>query len=422
MQLNLYRRHSTHCSGGRSLHETTYEGDETRLGWKSCDCPIYASGTVNRIFKRKNTERILWDEAKGVATAWETAGSWDGEVPQVVIAPEPSVDRITIERAVKAHLAEHAGVSAPNTQRKIRTILKKLTEYSESKGFVMLDQWGPIDVREFRASWAVSPLTASKNMTVVKSFFEFTVSNEWLSRSPAKLVKGVRGKGDGSNTERIPFSDDELKRMFEACDTQYGKRSIKWSREIHHQPATGVTANYKYKWSGQDLADFIAVSVYTGLRISDLATFRSERMLDTGECHIRTTKNGRKVYTWIPEWLQEQIRARAREHGSLIFGAHATSDVNVITDLWRRKLKRLWALCGPWPETPTPHRFRHTFARILLQKPNVTVRDVAELMGDTEEMIKRHYSAWVSERQERLTSVLKEAFEDKPRPRLVAIG
>ena len=51
----------------------------------------------------------------------------------------------------------------------------------------------------------------------------------------------------------------------------------------------------------------------------------------------------------------------------------------VITDIWRRKLKCLGNLCGPWKEELTPHRFRHTFARILLQKPGVTVRDVAEL-------------------------------------------
>jgi integrase len=78
--------------------------------------------------------------------------------------------------------------------------------------------------------------------------------------------------------------------------------------------------NYRYKWDGQDLADFISVSVYTGLRISDVCTFRVDRLKLTGECHIRTTKNGRKVYTWVPEWLQQRIRARAKEDGPLIFG------------------------------------------------------------------------------------------------------
>ena len=130
----------------------------------------------------------------------------------------------------------------------------------------------------------------------------------------------------------------------------------------------------------------------------------------------------KKVYTWIPSWLQQRIRERSEKHGPFIFGTHTTTDMSVVTDVWRRKLLRLWSLCGPWPEKPSPHRFRHTFARILLQKANVTVRDVAELLGNTEEIVRKHYTAWVPERQARLTKVLQEAFEDKPMPKLVVLG
>jgi integrase/recombinase XerD len=418
MALNLYRRHSSHCIGGRPLHAMTYESDETRRGFKKCSCPIYASGTLNRQFKRKNTERDQWLEAKAVAAVWEDAG-WGGEV----VLPAPAVPpvqlmppQITIERAIKAYLAEHAEVSAINTQMKYRLILKKFSDYSEFKGYTVLAQWGPIDVREFRASWGVSPLTASKNMTVVKAFFEFAVNNEWVTRNPARLVKEVRGRADGTTKERIAFTDDELKRMFKACEESYGKTPVKWSRTTHHHPAVNEMANYRYRWTGQDLADFISVSLYTGLRISDVCTFHISRLRPDGECHIRTTKNGRKVYTWLPEWLQARLRARAEKYGPLIFGEHTTKDLNVVTDIWRRKLKRLWDLCGPWPEKPTPHRFRHTFARILLQRGGVTVRDVAELLGDSENTVRKHYAAWVPERQARLTKVLKEAFDDKPRP------
>ena len=56
-----------------------------------------------------------------------------------------------------------------------------------------------------------------------------------------------------------------------------------------------------------------------------------------------------------------------------------------------------------------------------VQRPGVTVRDVAELLGDTEEMVRRHYAAWVSERQERLTGVLKEAFREKPKLKLMVM-
>ncbi len=63
--------------GGRALHEMTYEADELRRTWKQCSCPIYASGTLNGQFKRKNTERTAWvipkkakdDESDALTTA-----------------------------------------------------------------------------------------------------------------------------------------------------------------------------------------------------------------------------------------------------------------------------------------------------------------------------------------------------------------
>jgi integrase len=362
-----------------------------------------------------------------VVYLWETAGEWDGGRHPSVPEPLPSsvsepLKGIPIDRAAEAFLAAHRECSAPNTYKKYSVIIKKLKQHSALKGYVMISQWTPIDVWEFRQSWTVGLLTAIKDLSVVKAFFEFALSNEWINRNPARLVRNPRGRaGDNPRSkERTPCSDEELQRMFDACDRLYGKHALRWSRKAHYLPAEpSETVNYRYKWDGQDLADFISVSVYTGLRISDVCTFRTDRVLPSGECHVRTAENGRKVFTWIPQWLQKRIRARGAEHVPLIFGQHSTSDMNVVTDVWRRKLKRLWNLCGPWAEQPTPHRFRHTFACILLQQPGVTVRDVAELLGDTEEMVRRHYAAWVTERQERLTSVFKEAFREKPTPKLV---
>ena len=45
------------------------------------------------------------------------------------------------------------------------------------------------------------------------------------------------------------------------------------------------------------------------------------------------------------------------------------------------------------------------------------VRDVAELLGNTEQIVRKHYAAWIPERQERLTAVLKAAFDTKPKPK-----
>jgi integrase len=402
MPLNLYRRHQGKCEANRPLDSRSGEVDERKKGWKRCGCFIFASGNLSGTFKRKFTGRISWDEAKAVAAEWEKARSWDGEIPlPPAPLPEPAPSRATIERAVKVFLDELRESIAPATHKKYRLLLTKFKEFSTARGYVMIDQWEPTDIREFRTSWAVSPATAVRHMAMLKPFFEWCLNNEWIIRNPARLVKNPKGRDVKREEQKLPFTDEELKRMYDACH-KYGKTS-------------------KYKWTGEDLADFISLSIYTGLRISDVALFQIDRMLRTGEIRIRTTKAGTHVYTWVPEWLQQRLRARAEKHGSFIFGVHQTKTLEVITEGWRRKLNKLWKICGPWKEKPTPHRFRHTFARILLQKPGVTVRDVAELLGNTEEMVRHHYSAWVVERQERLTRILREAFDDKPKPTLVSI-
>jgi hypothetical protein len=87
-------RHGAHCVGGRALHQMTYEGDELRRSWKNCSCPNYASGTLGKRFKRRNTERNRWDESKAVAPAW------DGEepTPAVLVAPTET-PRVVVGRS-----------------------------------------------------------------------------------------------------------------------------------------------------------------------------------------------------------------------------------------------------------------------------------------------------------------------------------
>jgi len=116
-------------------------------------------------------------------------------------------------------------------------------------------------VREFRTAWHVAPNAASKYMEIIKSFFDFSVANGWIAVNPAKLVKAVKSKYTENEKERIPFTDEEIRRMFDACENQYGKTPIRWARDVHHRAVSGEIANYRYKWTGQGLADFISVSM-----------------------------------------------------------------------------------------------------------------------------------------------------------------
>jgi integrase/recombinase XerD len=411
MALNAYRRHGSHCPGGRTLHDMTYEADELRRAWKKCSCPIYASGTLDGQFKRKNTERTAWPEAKAVVAEWETAGSWGAparppELPTVAAAPiDPSTSRLSLADAVRAYLAIRQGAGiASATLRKHRTFTKQLVEFAEARGYLMLDQFTSRDVDVFYGSWKLGPRAKGNALGTLRGFFRFCINREWLAKNPVTSdLKPPLGASRAAN--KVPFTDEELQRIVVACDEL---EPISWS----NGKGNGT-------WTGEDTKDFIWVLVYTGLRISDVALFDMSR-LHGNELFLRAKKNGGDVFTWIPDWLRDRLQQRAKKHGARLFIVGESDRIETVTDLWRRKINRVFELAGKFEETPTPHRFRHTFARILLQR-GVPVADVADLLGDDEDTIREHYARWVPERQARLTNILQEAFTDKPRPKLIAL-
>src|SRR5450432_966874 len=84
----------------------------------------FRDGTLGGTFRRKNTKKTSWPEAKAVTAAWEAAARWDvNDAPaiQFISPPElapPAARGDTIERVVSAFVAERSECSAPNTEKK----------------------------------------------------------------------------------------------------------------------------------------------------------------------------------------------------------------------------------------------------------------------------------------------------------------
>ncbi|MGA7410670.1 MAG: site-specific integrase [Bryobacteraceae bacterium] len=411
MALNLYRRHlrvARKCVGGHEPDSRSYEPDELRRGWKKCHCPIYLCGTLGGRFRRRNSEQTKWEDAKVVAAALEVVNSWDGKpivVPAVAAPEESQPRRVTIVDACAVFLSLREGEKiAPATLRKYRTFTKQLRVCADAEGYLMLDQFTVADVDALYSGLKLGVRTKAKWLGTLRAFFRFCVNREWLPKSPVSGdLKAPRGSTRVAN--KIPFTDEELARIINACDFLGEVTWSNWQRK-------GV-------WTGEDAKDFIWTLTFTGLRISDVALFDINR-LQGNEVFLRAKKNGGDVFVFVPDWLRDRLRQRSKKWGPMLFVVGDSARLETVTDTWRRKLNKVFDLSGRFDERPTPHRFRHTFARILLQR-GVPVADVADLLGDNEKTVREHYARWVPERQARLTRILQEAFDDKPRPKLVAL-
>jgi integrase len=435
MQIYLMRRHGPHCPAGHPQDSATGELEERRRNAKKCSCRIYAWGTLAGVFHKLATKQRDWERAKEIIAPYVAAGRWDDVVP---VPPPPSTDPappagdplcaapeagFRNADAVKAFLKSHqTSQSAPNTIKKYREVLGQFERFGADLGLRYVEEWTRAHVRQLVLHWGETngPLTVQKKLGALKAFFEPFFEDRILAENPARIKtrqnRAFRLRAGTNSKQKNPFTDAELKQMLEGCRS-LGRTEIReWPKKSGGRQVVAITQyrDYHRKWTGEDLADFISLSYFTGLRISDVATFEASRLTPEGEVRLRATKNGTWVSVWIPEWLRQRIRLRAARFGESIFGTHTSTDMNVITDVWRRKLNVLWESNGPWKEKPTHHRFRHTFVRILLER-HVPVALVAELAGDTEQMIRRHYSAWMPERQQSASRVLAEAFRDVPR-------
>lgn len=410
MALQLYRRHRTECKAGRPEDSKSGQFEEGRRGWKRCACLIHATGSIAGKFSRQSTGKWDWEQANSIAAAWESAGSWPPKgtspepKPAQALVPPPA--RTTVKDVLDAYLgnSKSRGIQG-STLAKYKTLTNQLGAYCTGQGYLYIDQLGVTDMDRFYGSWKDGKKGKAKKLERLKGFVKFCIKRKWLAEDIAEDLKAPPNASVPN--PKTPFEDRELEGIYAACD-KIGSQT---------KPGPGCR-----NWSGEDAKDFVYLSVYTGLRISDVALFDISKRLTGNDVFLRMHKTGKPLSTWIPNWLVARLRAREKIHGPLIFRCGETGNAKQLCDIWRNKrLKLVFKLAGPFEEKPTPHRFRHTFARILLEK-GVPVPDVAELIGDTEQVVRLYYAKWIKSRQVRLSRILEDAFKNQPKPRVVRHG
>jgi integrase len=325
--LKLYRRHRLECEGGHPEDSRSGEFEEGRRGWKRCACIIHASGTIGGKYNRRQTGKSNWAEAKFIAAAWEACGSWDIN-PQPHALAAPLKDRFTITEATEAFLAkcQNRGI-VEATIRKYKTFIKQLLAYCHQQGYVYIDQLTIIDGDRFYASWKDGVRAKAKKLDKFRSFAKFCIKRKWTAENIAEDLEAPQGSSLAAN--QTPFSDHEIHRMIAACDI-FG-------------PPVPQGPGYR-PWGGEDAKDFIYLSIYSGLRISDVCLFDVSKRLVGNDLFLRQHKTKKDLYTWIPDWLTLRLRDREKRYGPSIFLPGKSTNIRTVTEQWRRRLKKIFKL------------------------------------------------------------------------------
>jgi len=356
MALNIYRRHLESCK-----HR------DKGAAYTKCACPIWCDGELNGRRYRKSLGVRDWQRAMRKLAALETPGTRQ---------PKP------LSEAIDAF--HQAADLAPSTTVKYRRVLRTLAGLAERRGVRDIEEIAVEDLDALRTERQVCALTWTKELEILRQFFRFCIDRDWITKNPAMriaLPKNIKPK------EKDPYTREELVRILAACDFM--------GRTVYERARAKA---------------MILLLRYTALRISDVALLEKERVKG-GEIHVRTMKSGKVVWLPVHPELQAALDDLPDPRGSggpsrYYFWSGNGTPESAIRDA-KRSLEAVFRKSGV--AGAHPHRYRHTLATELLAA-GWNFEDVADVLGNSPAMVRKHYAKWSPGRQNRISEMMHSVF------------
>jgi integrase len=398
--LNLFRRHVAHCSRF---------GTRTPACPSKPKCPIHFEGIDGR--GKLHTPRALKDPLSGSGVRdWSRAVEIIRDLELPTPPQQTQTPPVSLEEATASFMAFKSKKS-PDVQRKARLLLKRLRAFLESRNKSLVSEVRFGDLVAFRAAWTDAATTQRRNQESLKAFFRFCVKSDFIAKNPSADLDPI----PEGRPKTEPFTHEEMNRVFSAvaslCD-EYGRQ-------------------------GRPIADqtkaFILVMRYTGMSIGDTAKLEKAHVQG---CRIRTyrKKTREDVFAKVPPFVIEALNSAPHDSEQFYFWT-GQGKLHTRTSKWGSRIQRLFAAANvrtvnvekrrrsgaklkAEPELvkvskATPHMFRHTLARDLLEH-GTPMEEIAELLGNSMKIVEKYYGKWDARRQARLETRLEDFWDHDP--------
>jgi site-specific recombinase XerD len=356
--LIVHRRHADACP-----HR--HKGRDFR----KCDCPLWIDWRVDR----KRIQKPLGTRDWGVAQIQARKIEVDGLTTTVV----PT----TIESACEKFLADaEARGLKEESLRKYRQLFKQMKAFAQSQGIILLNNLTTQELLEFRTTWKNSSRSAKKKLELMKAFFRHCSAAKFISSDPSAAIKPPKVVEE----QVIPFTDQEMKKILDACDAVPTKR--------HAEQAIKLRA-------------MVLLMRHSGLRITDACTLARDR-IHKGVLTLRTEKGGTTVRLPLHRDALAALAAVPAK-GSFYFW-NGQSKRRTIANYWQQLFLEMFKRAGL--TGGHSHQFRHKFAVELLTH-GVSMENVSTLLGHRDiKITQRTYSAFTPARREALEKAVRATW------------
>ena len=360
--LTIWRRHTAGCPH-RKKGRTVLK----------CNCPLWADGYLNgkRVLRQSLGTRDMATGAKESRCAG--------------IAGRKAVQaRAEAVRSFLGH-CETEGLKQFSI-RKYRNALNKLKEFCEAAAIDSVGELSAEGLDAFRSGRGLKPVTAAKELEILRLFLGFCVDRNWARENAARKIKPPRNI---KPNEVVPFSPSQVAAIINACNT-FGQSAYERLRA----------------------RAMILVLRYTALRIGDVALLARDRISRDGNrwrIFLRTEKSGQPVFLPVPADMKAALDALPFPKGAngdcrYFFWSGLGSEKCMKANA-DRTLHAVFKKSGV--ARAHAHRFRHTLATELLGR-GASFEDVADVLGNSPEIVRKHYAKWSPARQARIDDLMEK--------------
>ncbi len=401
-ELHFYRRHLRVCKyfglGGREI------------ALNKCACPFHADGLHRGERVRQSlrtTSRQLADRRltalirKLDARHREDSASGDGDGVTAVRTVGVAVDRFLKNHGELDQQRNFRGVVEYGTWRKYRTKLNLLREFCHRESISELKDV-TIDVLEdFHRTRKIGLVSWKVELQALRTFFGYFVSRKWIATNPAKEMTSPRNI---KPNEVVPYTLREESVILDACD-RIGGATYRRTAAVYERLRARA---------------MVLLLRHTALRISDVCTLRKDAVSWDGErsmwrVFIRTQKSGEPVFLPIPEGLKRVLDAlplpRNAPQDCPYFFWNGITSRRAVVGIAERTLSAVFKKSGV--RNAHAHRYRHTLATRLLAE-GATFELVADILGNTPEIVRKHYGKWSKGRQDNIDRLMIAHFATAP--------
>ncbi len=273
-------------------------------------------------------------------------------------------------------------VSQATQDHYLRLIEDQLLPWAEARGCLTVDRLTKQVIEEFRETkrnqktdQPLSPRTVTKELADLKVFFKYLKRQKWIDVDPVAEIEPPIV----SANEIVPYSHNEIIRIIAACESS-------------PNPILARALVLTLRW--------------TGLRISDVVGLRRDN-INGARLNLFTKKNHMHVRQKVH---QEALNALALlcvdDEWPFYFIPKGWSFEAAYADC-RHLLDEVYKASGvPGAKN---HRFRHTFISVGLAA-GIGERAMADMVGITESVLRKYYSKWMAERDERVDEASDRIF------------